>query len=368
MRRCTRRTALRLALGSAALALGVQTERRRTSTVGSRLSGATPVGTPQHVMLVLGDSIAAGIGASDPTHRGFAAVFHGYLERHMGRPVDLVNLARPGETTTSFIENGQLNDARRLLEDARASGFTIEPLLISLGGNDLIKAGGDWNALEAALATASNNLGHILPSLREPLAGGVSPNLLALTYYDPSGSNPDRQGANAWWVARLNEAIVQSTQMVGGRAPDLPTLFRGREDELTWSPTDVHPTNSGHAEIARALWTATGYDTVSPAVALIRPTPGPLPRPLPTIVASAADTVGVERVVAVVDGSEIGELVYHQVAQAYLLLWDTRGLSPGDHHLEVRATDAAGNVGVGAVTVQPALEAAGAPVMATPGC
>lgn len=367
MRRWSRRGALGLALGSAALALGLRSERRRTSTVGLRQSGATPVGTPPDVMLVLGDSIAAGIGASDPTRRGFAAVFHGFLERHLGRSVELVNLARPGETTTAFIEHGQLDEARLLLEDARASGLTIGPILISLGANDLIQAGDDRDALDAALATASANLGRIFSTLRDPLAGGDSSDLLALTYYDPSGSNPDRQGARAWWVARLNAAIVQTAQTSGGRAPDLAPLFRGREDELTWFPTDGHPTNAGHAVIARALWSATGYDTIPPAVTLIRPTPGPLPRPLPTIVARAADTVGVERVVAVVDGSEIGELAYHEVAQAYLLLWDARGLSPSDHQLEVRAIDAAGNVGVVTAIVQPALAASGVPVTATPG-
>jgi hypothetical protein len=175
-----------------------------------------------------------------------------------------------------------------------------------------------------------------------------------VTYYDPTGSNPDRPGSDAWWIARLNATVAGAAAEAGGHAPDLLPLFRGREAELTWYPADIHPTNEGHRVIARALWAATGYDAVPPSVTLLRPAEGELPRPLPTIAATAEDRVGVESVEAFLDGQSLGALEFHPDAGAYLLLWDARTLAPGDHRLEVRAFDAAGNVGAAGATVRPA--------------
>ena len=326
---------------------------------------ATPVpaGTPGDLVLVLGDSIAAGIGASDPSHRGCAAILHGYLERLTDRPVELVNLAIPGETTATFLDGGQFDDAQRTLTDARGAGLRVSPIVVSLGANDLLDVGVEVAEREAAIATVASNLGRIFAALRSATADAAD--LLAVTYYDPTGSNPDRPGSDAWWIIRLNATIAGAAAEVGGRAPDLLPLFRGREEELTWYPSDIHPTNEGHRVIAQALWAATGYDTVPPAVTLLRPAEGELSRPMPTIVATAEDQVGVEAVDALLDGQLLGALDFHPDARAYLLLWDAAALAPGDHRLEVRAFDAAGNLGTAATTVRPASGASAATPVAS---
>jgi lysophospholipase L1-like esterase len=330
-------------------------------------SDATPAPATGDIFLVLGDSIAAGIGASDPLTRGFAPIIRGYLERLSGRSVELVNLAVPRETTASFLANGQFDDALRVIEDARGAGLGVGPIVLSLGANDLLDAGEEDEEKEAAIASASENLQRAVDAIIGATRGEKSETpveLLAVTYVDPSGSNPDRPGSNAWWAARLNEAIVRAVEGAGGLAPDLTSLFRGREHELTWYPADIHPNNAGHAVIAKALWSATGYDFVPPSVALVRPESGPLSRPMPTIVATADDTVGVEGVSALLDGALLGDLAYHESVGAYLLLWDARSLPAGEHILQVVAIDAAGNTGTAAATVQANTSPSGTPVAA----
>ena len=363
MSRFTRRGVVAALVGSAAGSkpgLGWVARPRRQEGEAT----PAPAGTPGDVLLVLGDSLATGIGASDPVRRGFAAVLHGYLERLAGQTVELVNLAIPGETTASFLADGQLAEARRTIAYARGAGLRVSPLVVSLGGNDLLRAGRDDAALEAGVAGVATNLARIFAELRAATAdsngvatadpSSVGAGLLAVTVYEPGGSDPARPGSDAWWVNRLNAAIMATTEAAGGRSPDLAPLVRGREAELTWFPADIHPTNEGHAVIARALWAATGYDVVPPVVTLLRPGDGPLPRPQPTIAATAEDQVGVEEVVALLDDRPLGTLEFFPEAGAYLLLWDARALSPGNHRLELRAVDAAGNVGQATATVQPA--------------
>jgi lysophospholipase L1-like esterase len=244
-----------LALGVAGIAAALRSRSRpAASTRRQATPDATPTGTslPGDLCLVLGDSIAAGIGASDPTRRGFSVLLHGLLERVAGRPVELDNLAVPGETTTTFVGDGQLDGAVRVIQEARAAGLVAGPIVVSLGANDLLAASDDDEARESAIATAAGNLARNFDTLRRAAAGGAGGrdgDLFALSYYDPSGSNPDRPGSNAWWVARLNAEIAQAASEAGGEVVDLASVVRGHEDELTWYPTDVHPTYAGHEEI-----------------------------------------------------------------------------------------------------------------------
>jgi lysophospholipase L1-like esterase len=318
---------------------------------------------------VLGDSIAAGIGASDPSRRGFAAIVHGYLERLSDRPVELVNLAIPGETTTTFLDGGQFDEAQRTVAEARGAGLRVSPIVVSLGANDLLDVGEAAEEREAVIATVASNLDRIFAALRTATAetaGQATADLLAVTYYDPTGSNPERPDSDAWWVARLNATIAGAAADFGGRAPDLLALFQGREAELTWYPSDVHPTNEGHRVIAQALWAASGYDTVAPVVTLLRPAAGDLSRPMPTIAATAQDRVGVEAVEALLNGQRLGALEFQPDAGAYLLLWDAHALAPGDHRLEIRAYDAAGNAGSAVATVRPSPSQSAAIAVASP--
>ncbi|MEX2246403.1 MAG: GDSL-type esterase/lipase family protein, partial [Dehalococcoidia bacterium] len=78
----------------------------------------------QKVYVSLGDSVAAGNGASDARSTGFAAVL---AQR---RAVELQNFAAAGATTSDVIER-QLDRALRTIEEGDVAFVTI-----SAGGND----------------------------------------------------------------------------------------------------------------------------------------------------------------------------------------------------------------------------------------
>lgn len=328
--------------------LAFDTSARAPTAVPPALS------SPGTVYLALGDSIAAGIGASLPAERGYPALLAGFLTRVAGRHVELVNLAVPGETTTSFIHGGQLDKALQLLADARAAGQRVAPITLTLGANDLLDAPDDAPARERAIQTVRTNLrtilGRLLEASSDP-AGTPTADLVVTNYYDPSGTDPSRPGSSAWWLARLNDVIAQETDRAGARLADVAARFAGHTQDWTWYPADIHPTNAGHRAIAEAVWQALGYDHTPPSVRFDRPPAGRLARSIPTVAVVAADQVGVTTVSLAIDGQPGPDLPYLPALGAYATLWDTRGLAPGAHTLTAFATDAAGNVGVAHLTV-----------------
>lgn len=314
----------------------------------------SPVRTPGAVYLALGDSVAAGVGASLPSARGYPAIIAGYLNRVAGHHVDLVNLSVPGETTTSFVNGGQLDRALGVIRNARAAGQRVSPITLTLGGNDLLDAPAGAAARARALQTAATNLQSILTRLRQAAGAGAGAGdveILVTNYYDPTGTDPNRPDSDAWWLAQLNAAIRQATDRANARLVDVAARFQGHTADWTWYPADIHPNNAGYEQIADLVWQATGYDRTPPSVRIERPAPGRLARPIPTIAVAASDNVGVAGVSLQIDGKPGPELLYLSALGAYATLWDTRGLAPGPHTIVAIATDAAGNVGTARLTV-----------------
>ena len=83
-------------------------------------------------VLALGDSLAAGVGASDPERTGYPALIRDRVAVLTGLEVELINLAAPGETTDSLIAAGQLEAAVAVL----ASRDDVGLVTINIGGND----------------------------------------------------------------------------------------------------------------------------------------------------------------------------------------------------------------------------------------
>ena len=313
---------------------------------------ASPIAASD-VYLALGDSIAVGIGAGRPAEGGYVALVRDLLERHVDRPVELVNLAVPGATTGDVLAAGQIAQALDFVDAAARTGRRVNPITLTAGANDLIRAGADDVEREDALRSVGANLRQILGELGTATdrVGGTPPDLVVTTYYDPAGTDPTLAGTDGWWIARLNEVIVRETVGAGGRIADVARRFGAGEPDLTRYPSDVHPTDAGHRLIADEVWRTLGYDTTPPAVRLDRPAAGPLERPVPTVLAVATDDVGVVAVDLLVDGAPAGPLPYLPEANAYADLWDARAVSPGPHTLAVRATDAAGNTATAEVDV-----------------
>lgn len=311
---------------------------------------------PEQVYLALGDSIAAGMVTSLPRDRGFPWLVRNLIEQGnaaQGTPtaVTLVNLAVPGETTTSFLMGSQLERAESEIDAARARGAEIRAVTVTLGGNDLLHlAGVGEEERQAGLTQFQATYPAVVRAVKNAL-GDLSADIVLTTYYDLSQGNPDQQGSDAWWVRQFNDVIRQTAEAEGAKVADLEEAFRGHITEWTWMSADVHPNNDGHYEIARLVWQALGYDQSAPTVTIERPTTGQLARRTPTIRVTATDDIGVTAVELLVDGAHVADLLYVPDEDAYLGVWDARNWTEGTATLTVRATDLAGHESFADVTV-----------------
>jgi len=171
------------------------------------------------------------------------------------------------------------------------------------------------------------------------------------TYYDLSGSDPAQQGSDAWWVAQFNDIIRSTAQADGLKVADLERDFRGHITDWTWYPTDVHPNNAGHAEIARLVWAAAGLDGVPPVVTVVKPAAGELPREMPTIAVTASDNVDVTSVELWVNDTKVSSLIYEPSLKQYVGVWDSGSVTDTQATLSIRATDLAGHTTTATVDV-----------------
>lgn len=201
------------------------------------------------IYVSLGDSLAVGVGASDPVERGYAPLYRNALERETGRDVQLVQLGISGETSASFIGDypgeSQLSRAEKALR--RNPGATVT---LSLGGNDLMRTGDASDAArEAAIVAYGRNLDFILETLNA--ASDPAPRTTVLAYYNPApGSFTDR------WVGRLNAEVRAVAEGNNVRVAAGDRAFRDHEAEYTRHdryPWDIHPTDAGYEALARAF-------------------------------------------------------------------------------------------------------------------
>jgi acyl-CoA thioesterase-1 len=211
------------------------------------------------VYLALGDSVAAGIGATDPASDGYAALLAAGLGRVLGPGVMPVNLAVPGETTASLVAGSQLTAALRTLASAAERGPAASTITLTIGGNDLLRAGAEPRARAAALRGVAANLRYLLVRLRAA-AGPAGPTLVVTGYYDPTRTPVSEPGSDGWWLAQLDATLEREARRAGARWVDVAAAFRGREGELTWFPRDIHPTDAGHQAIALAIWRVLGRE------------------------------------------------------------------------------------------------------------
>ena len=230
--------------------------------------------------LALGDSYAAGVGASDPATRGYVPrLFPFFKQERNGGADRLRNLAVSGETSGSFIAGGQLERALAAIANPKTN---VSVVTVDIGGNDLLAvlrtrtclsapAGAACKkAVAAAVAEYGRNYSYILLSLRSALnADPGDERLLTMTYFnvfdgrgapyeapaDAALLGEDRKqncrttGAN--WG--LNDVIrCYAAGVEGARTADAYARFEGETPELL-SPDGIHPNDEGHAAIAGAF-------------------------------------------------------------------------------------------------------------------
>ncbi|MGH2750606.1 MAG: SGNH/GDSL hydrolase family protein [Actinomycetota bacterium] len=163
---------------------------------------------PQHASvpayLALGDSLATGVGASNPDETGYVPLFHNYLRHNLEcgargssevcPSLRLENIAVSGATTTTLVQN-QLPLALDELEARNQDDNPrndVEVITIDIAGNDAfallgVCSGGVTpqcaGAIQTTFATIAQNLTLTLSQLRA--AAGEDTEIVVMTYYNP---------------------------------------------------------------------------------------------------------------------------------------------------------------------------------------
>lgn len=192
-------------------------------------------GDPRRI-LVLGDSTAAGVGASNRRETIGAIVASG-VAALSGHPVELHNVARSGATSPQLL--GQLERGLRAMP-------TPEVAIIMIGAND-VKERLDRTASVRAL---SETVTKLVEAGAEVVVG---------TCPDLGTVRPIPQPLRALvqrWSRDLAAAQTVAVVEAGGRTVSLGDLlgpsFR-ESPELMFSPDGLHPSSAGYARAAAAL-------------------------------------------------------------------------------------------------------------------
>ena len=245
------------------------------------------------VYMALGDSVAAGAGASALEYRYTERLQQFFRGPRTGAITTAVNFARSGETSASFIQGTQgqpgAPQLQAALDQINNPANDVNIVTLTLGGNDLLQllapgqpcadpeSPGCPPAVQQALTTFAGNYASIMQQLMQALANDPGAELvLVMTYYNPASGtgspyeplvdaallgSDGRVDCTAAGAARgLNDLIACTNAAVGARTVDVYPLFQGKGLQLTQvSQGSVHPNDAGHGVIAGAFITAAGY-------------------------------------------------------------------------------------------------------------
>src|SRR6266581_3799854 len=162
----------------------------------------------QPLYIAMGDSLAFGVGVSDPAGGGYVALAHQALlgsDRYRSGGLQLVNLAVPGATSSDLLQaGGQLDAALREIKarsDSDGPEDDTEIISLNIGGNDLLSLAardspcltepfGDpcQSRLRAVLSTLQQSLQQTLTRLREAAPGA---GIYVLDLYNPYSGTGD---------------------------------------------------------------------------------------------------------------------------------------------------------------------------------
>lgn len=204
----------------------------------------------------LGDSIAVGVGATN--NYGYVNYFRDFLET-LYPCVDLANKAAVGVTSSKLLN--------QLKQDVltRESVKKANVITLSVGGANLFECvtNGVLNETCAANGVLAfiNDWPQIMNEIRNLI--GSKARILVMTVYNPLiGVAPDYNKVENY-LQQINHVIssIAYRSMYHYRVVDVHEDFQGLFPDGSWkvctwthicdATPDVHPTNSGHIEIAR---------------------------------------------------------------------------------------------------------------------
>lgn len=228
-------------------------------------------------LLVLGDSISAGYGLTEPAKR------YGDL---LASNLKLEN----GTYTNKAASGAKSSDLVTALAGMEADVQAADLIAISIGGNDVIGAFVDiaklqnpqvtdiqsavmtyafMNAQQQAALFSSENAQAILASATVGLTQNVAASLsvikdfnsearvILLLQYDPLQGVAQYASLDAYLnqaIAQLNQLVESAAQAKGYETLDVYAAFAGNTARyVNIANMDIHPTEAGHAKIAELL-------------------------------------------------------------------------------------------------------------------
>jgi lysophospholipase L1-like esterase len=250
--------------------------------LGAASAGRSATADSDHpVYLALGDSVAAGVGASRPATTGYVPQLHERLRVGLDcggdgdcDALELRSLAVSGSTTWGLMAQ-QLPKALVELttrnRDGRP-GNDVRVVTVTIGGNDVfhpvvaacrgrLESSICQRTIDAQLTQVAVNLRVTLRALY--LAGGADTTLAVMTYYSPLGScvladldglatavleGGSVGGSGLSVEGGLNELIRAAAEHTGAVTVDTYGLLD--TEELVGGRDCLHPNDRGHAVIA----------------------------------------------------------------------------------------------------------------------
>lgn len=220
----------------------------------------------------LGDSAARGVGAT--ARHGYVEYLHQALEAARG-PVQLDNRAVSGASSTDLLTLLKRNTATRT--SVREAGL----LTISIGGNNLLPCGfGNFRGINAAcaargVAAFKRDWPAIMFYIRRVI--GLQVRAYVVTLYNPYRGNERDYAIADRYIQQIN-AVIQDSDLMAAynyRAVDVYSDLQGKLPDGSWKVCvwthfcerfrDPHPTDAGHAEIARLHEPLLGLPTAAVA-------------------------------------------------------------------------------------------------------
>ncbi|MBV8462119.1 MAG: SGNH/GDSL hydrolase family protein [Acidimicrobiales bacterium] len=251
---------------------------------GATASASTPRPAPLRYDLALGDSLAAGVGASAPA-RGYVGLLYEHERRRMPG-LRLVDLACPGATTTSFTAGGgcsyaqpsQLAAAEAFLRDHRSQ---VAFVTLDIGLNDVDSC---MSTVEVDEACVADGLQQADRGLRGILAGvgRADPDapVIGSDYYDPflaawadGGSGQSVALQSEVGIVALNGVLSRAYGDAGMAVAPVAARFATVDTDAgttasddtpadvrhvcawTWmcATGNLHPNDAGYAQLAAAF-------------------------------------------------------------------------------------------------------------------
>ncbi|MDO8615507.1 MAG: GDSL-type esterase/lipase family protein [Dehalococcoidia bacterium] len=279
--------------------------------------------------VALGDSLAFGVGATNPAKQGYVARTFEALrtgDRYRERGLTLLNLSAPGATSADVVlPGGQLERALQAIEDRQrdttSADDNVEVISIDIGANDLLSlAAQDSPCITAAAGEAcQQRLGEVLNALQRNVADVLSrlhraapaARIYVIDLYNPfSGTGDLRESLADVGVQQVNGVVRAATSDpdLGSQLVSVYSLFQGRGRQ--WVAADgLHPNDSGHAVIGEVLLAAIERRAVHIADELLA---------LPTDPVSGSPGSGAQAAAAGADGADAWLVVVIAVPLAFL--------------------------------------------------